>query len=598
MMHAIRQQREPSSPIAHRSAWPRVQPKLMVGAPGDRLEAEADRAADAVVDGAPVRIGPASAGTVRRQPPAAPPPAGGYSEGLQKLGEAFLKTQVGKQLVEAAERLGSDFIATLPGKIITGTAAVAAVAELAREHRALPAQPPVIPLDFVRPGLKAQLRVEGPIDHPTAASISFSIPLGRLAAPPSAARPPSGSSAYRAETERMRTDLEKWRPRTADDRAMDAYTQQQLQQATERLIPGLRPRPAAATPPEKKEEEGAIRRKAAQGSDGGSFAAPAAVEGVLAAGGERLPQDVESRMSARFGRDFSGVRVHRDEPAAMSATAIGARAYTFGDHIAFGRGQYAPSRRDGQWLLAHELAHVAQQSQLPAKSGMPAPSLAATPMQINRKFCDACEEYRETATLRAKRASSDNAGGEQEAPAIVQDVLRSPGRPLDPSIRTFMEPRFGRNFSDVRVHTEPEATASARTLGAAAYAVGSNIVFGAGHFQPNSPVGRRLLAHELAHVVRQSARSPTGIGREHEREANDAAAGIDLGPVAVRERAAIGIARLSVGDLEKSIWARVPDSVKPYVRPFAEKAKARARGSQGATAPVSRPGADEASHTA
>jgi hypothetical protein len=362
MTHATHQQREPSAQTAHRSIWPRVQPKLMVGAPGDRLETEADRAADAVVDGAPVRIGPASAGTVRRQPPAAPPAAGGYSEGLQKLGEAFLKTQVGKQLVETAERLGSDFIATLPGKIITGTAAVAAVAELAREHRALPAQPPAIPLDFVTPGLKAQLRVEGPIDHPSAASISFSVPLGRPAAPPSAARPPSGSAAYRAETERMRGELEKWRPRTADDQAMDAYTQQRLQQATERLIPGLRPRPAAATPPEKKEEEGAVRRKAVSGGDVGSFAAPAGVEEVLAAGGEKLPPDVESRMSARFGRDFSGVRVHSDEPAAMSATAIGARAYTFGDHIVFGRGQYAPARRDGEWLLAHELAHVAQQS--------------------------------------------------------------------------------------------------------------------------------------------------------------------------------------------------------------------------------------------
>lgn len=211
MTYAARQRREAFRPAGHQGAWQPLQPKLLVGASGDRLESEADRAADAVVNGAPVRVGAGSAGAVRRDPPAAPPQAGGYGEGVQKLGEAFLKTQVGKQLVEAAERLGNDFIATLPGKIITGTAAAVAVGELAREHKALPAQPPAVPLDFISPGLKAQLRVEGPIDHPSVASITFTIPLDRPSAP-SALRPTGGGAAYRAETERMRGDLDKWRP--------------------------------------------------------------------------------------------------------------------------------------------------------------------------------------------------------------------------------------------------------------------------------------------------------------------------------------------------------------------------------------------------
>jgi hypothetical protein len=516
MMSATRQRYESSRPIGHQSAWPRVQPKLMVGAPSDRLESEADRAADAVVNGTPVRIGPASTRTVRRDPPAAPPQAGGYGEGLQKLGEAFLKTQVGKQLVEAAERLGKDFIATLPGKIITGTAAAAAVGELAREHKALPAQPPAVPLDFITPGLKAQLRVEGPIDHPSAASISFSIPLGRPSAPTSAARPPSASATYRAQTERMRADLEKWRPRTADDHAMDAYTQQRLQEATERLIPGLRPRPASAAPPERKEEEGPIRRKADSG-EGGSFAAPAAVEGILASGGERLPPGVESSMSARFGRDFSGVRVHADDRAADSTSAIAARAYTYGDHIVFGRGQYAPARQNGQWLLAHELAHVAQQSRLPAAGATPVPALTAAPRHVSRKCCEACEDEAQTLrakrdeaqTLRAKRDETQNAGDGNEAPGIVQDVLRTPGRPLDASVRAYFEPRFGRDFSQVQVYADAQASASTRAVGARAYTVGSKIAFGAGEWSPGTAAGRRLLAHELAHVAQaQPARAP------------------------------------------------------------------------------------------
>jgi hypothetical protein len=68
-----------------------------------------------------------------------------------------------------------------------------------------------------------------------------------------------------------------------------------------------------------------------------------------------------------------------------------------------------------------------------------------------------------------------------------------------------MEPRFGYDFGQVRVHAGVRAAESARAVGAHAYTVGQRIVFGAGQFQPNSPQGRRILAHELAHVIQQSA---------------------------------------------------------------------------------------------
>ena len=90
------------------------------------------------------------------------------------------------------------------------------------------------------------------------------------------------------------------------------------------------------------------------------------------------------------------------------------------------------------------------------------------------------------------------------APPIVHDVLSSPGQPLDPATRSFMEPRFGHDFSGVRVHTDGRAAASARDVNANAYAVGHNIVFGAGQFAPTTYEGRRLLAHELAHVVQHT----------------------------------------------------------------------------------------------
>jgi hypothetical protein len=100
--------------------------------------------------------------------------------------------------------------------------------------------------------------------------------------------------------------------------------------------------------------------------------------------------------------------------------------------------------------------------------------------------------------------SAKGRAGGAEAPNIVHEVLRSSGQPLDAPTRAFFEPRFGVDFSTVRVHADAQAAASARAVGARAYTVGSNLVFGSGHFTPHTTAGQRLLAHELTHVVQQS----------------------------------------------------------------------------------------------
>jgi hypothetical protein len=100
--------------------------------------------------------------------------------------------------------------------------------------------------------------------------------------------------------------------------------------------------------------------------------------------------------------------------------------------------------------------------------------------------------------------STEGAAVAGEAPASVHATLASPGQPLAPSVRAFFEPRFGADFSQVRVHTDDLAQQSARDAHALAYTVGSHVVFGAGRYAPSSPEGQRLLAHELAHVVQQS----------------------------------------------------------------------------------------------
>jgi len=99
--------------------------------------------------------------------------------------------------------------------------------------------------------------------------------------------------------------------------------------------------------------------------------------------------------------------------------------------------------------------------------------------------------------------SAVNPAAPATVPPIVHDVLNSPGQPLEASTRAFMEPRFGHDFSQVRMHTDAKAAESARAVNALAYTVGSNVVFGAGQYTPGTNEGRRLMAHELTHVVQQ-----------------------------------------------------------------------------------------------
>ena len=105
-------------------------------------------------------------------------------------------------------------------------------------------------------------------------------------------------------------------------------------------------------------------------------------------------------------------------------------------------------------------------------------------------------------------------------PPIVNEVLRSSGRPLDPATRTLMETRFDHDFGQVRVHTDIQAAQSAHAVHASAYTVGHDVVFGPGEYAPQSHPGERLLAHELTHVVQQeggnSLNGPMVLQRDRE----------------------------------------------------------------------------------
>lgn len=127
------------------------------------------------------------------------------------------------------------------------------------------------------------------------------------------------------------------------------------------------------------------------------------------------------------------------------------------------------------------------------------PRLAAAAPSLQRK-CVACEE--EDQRIQTKSESWAQAPTALDADAAVRATERS-GQSLSGGLRAYFEPRFGVDFQHVRIHTDGEAARAAHGLSARAYTLGRDVVFGGGQYAPATEEGRRLIAHELAHVVQQ-----------------------------------------------------------------------------------------------
>jgi len=120
--------------------------------------------------------------------------------------------------------------------------------------------------------------------------------------------------------------------------------------------------------------------------------------------------------------------------------------------------------------------------------------------------------------VQRRAATSSDDVGTADVPPSVDSVLRSPGRPLDPSTRQFMESRFGHDFGRVRVHTDAQSAEAATAVNARAFTVANDIVFRGEDYAPETATGRGLLAHELTHVIQQSTNRdrPTLQRQNHE----------------------------------------------------------------------------------
>ncbi|HKZ39132.1 MAG TPA: DUF4157 domain-containing protein, partial [Chryseolinea sp.] len=137
--------------------------------------------------------------------------------------------------------------------------------------------------------------------------------------------------------------------------------------------------------------------------------------------------------------------------------------------------------------------------------------VSSTPV-IQRK-CSKCEEEDEQSkVVHRKEANSYTV---KASPAVSQ-TLESAGEPLDLHVRSFMENRFGFDFSKIRIHNSELAHQSANDINAMAYTYQNHIVFGPGKYQPKNDSGKKLLAHELTHTIQQ--RPGDKISRQEDKE--------------------------------------------------------------------------------
>ena len=139
---------------------------------------------------------------------------------------------------------------------------------------------------------------------------------------------------------------------------------------------------------------------------------------------------------------------------------------------------------------------------------------SSAPMTIQR-ICTECEEELQRQPMEEEEETEETIQAKEtsdrtnEVTSDVQsqiDGLRGGGQPLSKSVRTFFESRFGHDFKNVRVHTNTVAASAASQINARAFTVGQDIVFGSEQYAPDSMVGKKLLAHELTHVVQQTGK--------------------------------------------------------------------------------------------
>lgn len=202
-----------------------------------------------------------------------------------------------------------------------------------------------------------------------------------------------------------------------------------------------------------------------------------AVQRMLQANGEGLEAGSDASATTGFGHDFSRIPVY---PKALARLQPKLTVNTPGD------------------IYEQEADRVAEQV---CSVERRSPESEERQAPIVQHMCAACSEEDEN-DLQAKEFPGGGPKLSIQAESRIVS-MRGGGQPLPMSLRSYFEPRFGRDLSDVRLHTGPQAAETARTIRAHAFTVGRDVAFASGEYRPESHEGRRLLAHELVHTIQQ-----------------------------------------------------------------------------------------------
>ncbi len=270
---------------------------------------------------------------------------------------------------------------------------------------------------------------------------------------------------------------------------------------TQKADPGKRSRAADGTPPMSPAAAlafadwitgaGRIDRRPEAAIDDEPGALSAAFEFLAGArGGQPLPDELRRRLELELGASLDAVRLHTDDRAAAAAAALRARAFALGDDVYFAAGAYDPDTEAGQELIAHEVAHVAQQRRGAAGA-------TSTARRVSRPD-DAHE--REAEAFAARFAAAARAPRPGDDPARIVEHARRQGRRIELPFVAELEERLGTSFDFVEAYTGPAVEQACQMLSAAAFAV-QNLVM----LADPSPK-REVLLHELTHVVQMGKR--------------------------------------------------------------------------------------------
>ena len=270
-----------------------------------------------------------------------------------------------------------------------------------------------------------------------------------------------------------------------------------------------------------------------------------------------LPRSPENTPAATTaGHDFGHMPVNAPPVAAESCpmSLASPRACPFG-----GACHTCPARVQAKLAVSQPTDVYEQEADRMAE----AITRTAAPSILQRK-CTRCGDENEE-ELQRKEATGQELDSElrPETLGMVRDVLQSTGQPLDEATRRFMEPHFGHDFSQVRIHADARAAQSAQVVNSRAFTLGKEIVFGAGQYAPSTNVGCRLIAHEVTHVGQQhdnaAGPNPGMLQRAHPA----VIAGAAVGAFALGFGGAAAIDYLSMTRARAERYARELDTLYP-----------------------------------